>query len=193
MIVPVDEAGSSVRPERSMTSTCAGRETVWRGPTALIRPSLMSTAASGTGAAPVPSIRVAPRSSNEPRFLLDVRLLPPTVHFDDTARDITRSRVAETAPLRYSSGRPGRLRGTEAVIAACSAAESSWRCATRASGWVRIKPGMTALTRIPNGPRSLASCEVKPITPALAPAYGRRAAEVPRAPKSPSPTSTRNL
>src|SRR5215510_14256768 len=32
---------------------------------------------------------------NEPRFLLNVRLLPPTVHFDDTARDITRSRGSQ--------------------------------------------------------------------------------------------------
>ena len=64
MIVSVDEAGKQGEAgDIDSTSAFAGRDTVWRGPTALIRPSLMSTAASGTGAAPVPSIRVAPRSS----------------------------------------------------------------------------------------------------------------------------------
>src|SRR5689334_2470559 len=43
-----------------MTAASAGHASAPRGPAAVTRPSSITTAASGTGAAPVPSIRVAP-------------------------------------------------------------------------------------------------------------------------------------
>jgi hypothetical protein len=49
-----------VRPRTSMTSASFGHEIAPRAPTALMRSPSMTTAASGTGAAPVPSISVAP-------------------------------------------------------------------------------------------------------------------------------------
>src|ERR1700720_2610078 len=52
--------GMGVRPRGSMPAAWAGRERAARGPAAVIRSPSMTTAASGTGAAPVPSIRGAP-------------------------------------------------------------------------------------------------------------------------------------
>src|SRR5436309_3226092 len=52
--------GRSVRPDRSMTSAWAGQAVPARPPSAAIRSPSMTTAASGMGGAPVPSMRVAP-------------------------------------------------------------------------------------------------------------------------------------
>src|SRR6185436_975189 len=52
--------GSRVRPATSMTCASAGQASPRRGPAAMMRSPSMTTAASGTGAAPVPSMSVAP-------------------------------------------------------------------------------------------------------------------------------------
>src|SRR5713226_5869448 len=55
--------GIKVRPVTSTISAFAGQAVAARGPAAMIRSPSMTTAASGTGAAPVPSIKVAPVST----------------------------------------------------------------------------------------------------------------------------------
>src|SRR5512132_2179489 len=52
--------GSRVRPATSITWASAGQASPRRGPAAMMRSPSMTTAASGTGAAPVPSMSVAP-------------------------------------------------------------------------------------------------------------------------------------
>src|SRR5262245_20149411 len=52
--------GNNVNPGRSMSEASGRQEIDARGPAATIRSPSMTTAASGTGDAPVPSISVAP-------------------------------------------------------------------------------------------------------------------------------------
>src|SRR5437867_1311013 len=52
--------GMIVRPRTSMTSASCGHDSAPRAPATATRSPSTTTAASGTGAAPVPSVRVAP-------------------------------------------------------------------------------------------------------------------------------------
>jgi len=52
--------GMMVLPRTSTTSASPGQDRPWRGPAAAIRSPSMTMTASATGAAPVPSIKVAP-------------------------------------------------------------------------------------------------------------------------------------
>ena len=106
MIVPVDEAGKQREAGEIDDVDVRWPGDGLGGPTALIRPSLMSTARirHWCSASAVDQSGSEEQLHSEPRFLLDVRLLPPTVHFDDTARDITRSRGGEKHHCRYLLG-----------------------------------------------------------------------------------------
>src|SRR5437899_10768081 len=68
--------GMIVRPRTSMTSASCGHESAPRAPAATTRSPSTTTTASGTGAAPVPSISVAPVNT---RIIAQPSSTPPRV------------------------------------------------------------------------------------------------------------------
>src|SRR5262249_30650223 len=91
--------GRSVRPDRSIRSAWAGHVTPARAPAATIRSPSTTTAAFGTGDAPVPSMRVAPSSTCMIDLALSRRAARVVV---DSAR--TWAQPALTGPPARHSG-----------------------------------------------------------------------------------------
>ena len=73
-----------VRPRTSTTSASAGQVAASRGPAAVMRSPSITTAASTNGAAPVPSIRVAP---------VNTRIIAQSFLVDFVARRSNQSRI----------------------------------------------------------------------------------------------------
>src|SRR6185295_4843743 len=75
--------GSRVRPATSITCASAGQPSPRRGPAAMMRSPSMTTAASGTGAAPVPSMSVAPvRTSVMALTLVELHATHPALELE---------------------------------------------------------------------------------------------------------------
>ena len=82
-----------------------------------------------------------------------------------------------------SSGRPGRPIGWSRII---SFIASGWFSIMSAAMGVSIKPGQTALMRMPSGAESIAALLVSPITPCLVAWYVARPACPTRPPREES-------
>src|SRR5580765_8905285 len=75
--------GSRVRPATSITCASAGQASPRRGPAAMMRSPAMTTTASGTGAAPVPSMSVAPvRTSVISLTLVELHAAHPALELE---------------------------------------------------------------------------------------------------------------
>ena len=96
--------GKSVLPCASITVAFAGMFTCARVPTCLIRPLSISTAESGIGSRPVPSINVAPTTARSP-LLLPSKFLarPASTAMPSCAALATNTASAGSYPSRIAS------------------------------------------------------------------------------------------